>query len=165
MVKINRNKKLELLQLGMEKDLQKMVMKVSLMFSWVMLSDDQILFDRICLLVFLKMQMWWICAYVGEACPTGQATQGFCQCPSMFHKYIFQYVTHHQKRCPVQIMAGTEIFLALKSFGFMKTPFCIINCLLHQRSPQISRRLWAILTLFYLVVNANMTGKNDSTNK
>ena len=102
----------------MEKDLQKMVMKVSLMFSWVMLSDDHILFDRICLLVFLKMQMWWICAYVGEACPTGQATQGFCQCPSMFHKYIFQYVTHHQKRCPVQIMAGSKNIFSVKIISF-----------------------------------------------
>ena len=143
-------KNLNYLELRMEKKLQKMVMKVSLMFSRVMLSDDQILFDRICLLVFLKMQMWWICAYVGEACPTGQATQGFCQCPSMFHKYIFQYVTHHQKRCPEQIMAGTEMFLALKSFYentiLYHQPFAT------SAQPTNSRRLLAIFGNFDLVL-------------
>ena len=143
----------------MEKKLQKMVMKVSPMFSRVMLSDDQILFDRICLLVFLKMQMWWICAYVGEACPTGQATQGFCQCPSMFHKYIFQYVTHHQKRCPEQIMAGTEMFLALKSFYENTILYHqLFATLLQESSPQIE----GVYGQFYLVLEANMTGKNNS---
>ena len=54
---------------------------------------------------------------------------------------------YHQKRCPVQIMAGTEMFLALKSFGFKRILF-LSSIVCYKNGDYKFKALWGNFDLF-----------------